>query len=140
MENFLVLCKFKKNFMKPKLLFLSVSLSFILSNCQKQNAIQTNLYLQDPFADSAIQFLKSNLTNEDFSGLSLKTIRPLLLNGKTVAVKIYLKIGPKRRFIMLHKDGNAFLGNWIDLSALNSEGLDNYKGSIELQNINNSSK
>src|SRR5438105_4187520 len=106
MENFLVLCKFKKNFMKPKLLFLSVSLSFILSNCQKQNAIQTNLYLQDPFADSAIQFLKSNLTNEDFSGLNLKTIRPLLLNGKTVAVKIYLKIGPKRRFIRMHS-------NWI---------------------------
>ncbi|MGH2643895.1 MAG: hypothetical protein ACRDE2_08105, partial [Chitinophagaceae bacterium] len=101
-------------------------ISFFYLSCQK-NSLNSNgsLSVTDPFANSAVNYLKENMSESDFEQLNINSLRLLKLNGVTQAIKIYSKDKSSNKFVIvgrakLNDQNSKLIGNWVDVSIKNS--------------------
>lgn len=123
--------------MKRIYYFLIILFALSISNCGKENQVQKNTYYSKAFSDSAIQYLKSQLSKEDFATLDIISINTLKYKEINLAVKVIQKGTLGQRFILLHKSINGFEGNWVDLSSLIKNTPEEYSGKVVLSTLQN---
>ena len=113
---------------------------FIFCSCKKEIISTEGFKVSNPFYDSSIEFLKSNLSGEDFARLDLNNFEELKYHDKVLGFKIFEQNMSHDQFLILGKTANEYNGNWVDMSALKMIQSSNYKsGSISLKSLDGKS-
>lgn len=121
--------------MKKATFYFGFILILIFSSCKKQN-ISSNPVSQKSFFDSTVQYLKTQLSSEDFEKLNLENKKILRYHGKKIGVQIFEKIGSSKKYLLLKKNGTSYSGNWIDMSNLKVSNDSLVHGTVNLESIN----
>ncbi len=107
----------------------------IVISCKKENFAPLTT-VQPSFSDSAIQYLKTKLSDADFSTLDVKSLQVLRLKNKNIGIKIFEKgLGPDN-FILLKKEAYNFTGNRVSISGIKSK---EHNGNILLEALDKTS-
>jgi len=122
--------------MKKSLFYSSFIPILIFSACKKQNINFLANQTQDLFFDSSVQFLKAQLTKQDFSKLNLENEKVLRYRGENIGVQIFEKNESPKKYILLKKYNGSYSGNWIDMSALKLSKDSSYNGTVNIKSIN----
>lgn len=122
------------------LILLTLLLGLIYFACRKNETVTLPKF-EDPFVASAADYLKSQISNQDFQSLDFKSVRLLKTNSVTTGIIIHMNDKNDKRSIILAKqnlqtnpvlskntqrsissgeNGNKFKGNWLTVE---------YKGS-----------
>ena len=123
--------------MKNLTFYLGFIFILIFFGCKKENNIPINQLSQNSFFDSSVQYLKSQLSSEDFSKLNLANKKVLRYKGENIGVQIFEKNESSKKYLILKKDGTGYSGNWIDMSGLKISKGTMQNGTVDLESINN---
>ena len=107
--------------------------------CRKENNLTGKQQSQNSFFDSSVQYLKSQLSIEDFSKLNLANKKVLRYHGDNIGVQIFEKNESSKKYLILKKEATGFSGNWIDMTGLKVSKGTMQSGTVELESINNDS-
>lgn len=105
----------------------------IISGCKKED-INASASKQS-FLDSAISFLKSNLSQNDFDKLDISKNVTLIYNGRNIGLQVFEKNENNDKYLLLKADSNKYSGNWVDMSGLKSTTIKSKSGTILLTSI-----
>jgi hypothetical protein len=82
--------------------------------CRKNETVILPKF-QDPFVASAVDYLKPQISNQDFQRLGFKSVQVLKTGSVTTGVVIRAKNKSDLRSIIMVKKGNSFKGNWLSV-------------------------
>ena len=122
--------------MKYYYTLLVIIVCFLMSRCGKEKPLQKDVYSNE-FSDSALNFLKTSLSKDDYAKLDLASLRILKNKKGNIAICIYEKGAIGVKFIMLHKSALNYDGNRVDLSQIVKTSLGTYNGEILLTTLQN---
>lgn len=125
--------------MKRTLLFLPLLLCLYFS-CQKNENLQFSLKSEDPFVVSAIEYLKTQISHEDFKKLNFNDLKLLTDGNKTIAAQIFTKNKSNNKFVFLSKDKEDYVGNWVEYLPVNDNSHSINDGIIKTENFAGSFK
>ena len=102
--------------MKRFFLILS-ALILILSywSCRKNENFTSSLKSQDPFVSSALKYLQTQISNEEFRSLNIEGLKILKSEGINQGMIIPSK-EESGNSVILQMDHNVFTGNWLRFS------------------------
>ena len=123
--------------MKNLTFYLGFIFILIFFGCKKENNTPINQLSQNSFFDSSVQYLKSQLTSEDFAKLNLANKRVLRYKGKNIGVQIFEKNESLKKYLLLKNDDTSYSANWIDMSGLKGSENSFQNGTVTLESINN---
>ncbi|MBE7169655.1 MAG: hypothetical protein INR73_03650 [Williamsia sp.] len=124
--------------MRHKPLLISIIFGLMIASCEKQNYTQ-GIPRQQTFVKDAIQYLDSQVGDEELAKLSISSPNLIQYQGKPVAVRVYTKTDPSPdRFVILYKKEGRFTGYWVDKTGLHKELPDTYKGTMSLLDLTGS--
>lgn len=107
--------------MKRKLLFVLPLLAcFVYFACRKNEDLSTSKKYEDPFVAPALIYLKTKISNDDFEKLNLGAIRFLKNNEVTEGIIISYEDKLNQKSLILGKQKNEYIGNWISLKNINT--------------------
>jgi hypothetical protein len=118
---------------------ITVSIIFFFCSCKKEKTISASANVSNPFFDSAVQYLKSTLSQNDFDKLDIAKTKTIVSKGQNFGVEIFEKGENDNKFILLKNINANYSGNWIDISRLTKSSLRFSSGTIILKSINNNS-
>jgi hypothetical protein len=121
--------------MKKSLFYVACIPFLIFSACKKQNIDYLLNQAQNPYFDSAVQYLKTQLTAQDFSKLNLENKEVLRYRGESIGIQIFEKNESPKKYIILKKDNTGYSGNWIDMSSLKLSKDSSYNGTVNIKSI-----
>jgi hypothetical protein len=121
--------------MKKSLFYFACIPLLIFSACKKQNIDYLHNQAQNPYFDSAVQYLKTQLTAQDFSKLNLENKEVLHYRGESIGIQIFEKNESPKKYIILKKDNTGYSGNWIDMSSLKLSKDSSYNGTVNIKSI-----
>ena len=116
--------------------YLGFIFFLILYGCKKNNDIPASQVAQLSIFDSAVTYLKSQLSSNDFSKLNLAQTKILRYHGKNIGIQIFEKNESTKKYLVLKRVSNDFLGNWVDMTDLKSSKEATQNGTVTLENIN----
>lgn len=107
--------------MTRKLLAFSALLfCLIYWSCQKNEPIFTQPKFQDPIVTGAIDYLKTEITEENFKNLDFSSIQTLKDSGATKGISISSKNKADHKFVFIQKTGGGYIGNWVEVENRDS--------------------
>lgn len=105
----------------------------LVTGCKKENIISPAN--QTTFLDSTVQFLTSNLSQEDFAKLDTAKYEILVYKNRNIGIQIFEKNASADKFLLLHLESRKYSGNWIDMSNMNNTISKYRSGEIFLNSI-----
>lgn len=132
----LVSQKLKAMNLRRLLIALAIIASF--STCKKVSTISSESQIQDPYLDSALEFLHTNLSVDEYSDLNITYARILKFHNQNIGIQI-----PGRRFpndfLILQNGSGNYSGNWVTLSGLKLVHPKYQSGTIILKSLDRKS-
>ncbi len=126
--------------MKRQSILCFLFVLFFFCSCKKEITSNESLKVSNPLFDSSVEFLKSKLSDEDFSKLDLTDFEELKYRDKILGLKIFEQNISHDQFLILGKTADEYNGNWVDMSALKVVQSSIYKsGSISLKSLDGKS-
>ena len=116
-----------------KLIPLFFLASLMFSGCKKENSNSSKS--TQSFLDSAISFLKLNLSQNDFDKLDISKNETLVYNGRNIGLQVFEKNSTEDKYLLMKVHSNKFSGNWVDMSNMQSITVKNESGTILLTSI-----
>lgn len=120
--------------MKHLLTSIGLLTVLIIAGCTKDVSHPAYNNNVNPQSDSIIRFLNKEIPG-DISKLDLKSIKRITYKAETIGFQIFEKSTTKK-FLLLRKELNNYLGNWVDLSKIIKTNSAKYSGKIVLTKLN----
>ena len=107
--------------MKLRTFLLALLTVIFYFACQKHNDFIVKHDYQDAFIDSSVDYLKSQINNEDLSTIDLTTPHTYKEGNTIVAVSFFVKNEKEKSIIIGRDSNNKFLGNWVNIITKGAE-------------------
>lgn len=124
--------------MNKILTFTGLATILLIIGCTKEISYTNIKNNHNPQSDSVIQFLKREIPKE-ISKLDLTSITKISYHNQVIAFQIFEK-SSDQKFIIIRKEVNTYVGNWVDLSGLSKDRNLRFSGKILLSNFDGQSK
>jgi len=103
--------------------------------CKKDKTISSTSINANGFLDSALQYLKSNLLQNEFDNLDVAKSKTFLYKGQNFGVEIFEKGETDNKFLLLQNKNGIYSGNWINMSGLTKTSIKFSSGNIILKSL-----
>lgn len=112
-------------------------LAFTFYGCKKDKIISGTSVSAHPFFDSAVQYLKSTLSQSELTKLDFEKTKTLIYNNQNFGVQIFQKANVNK-FILLQNQQSKYSGNWVDMSDFILKSSRYTSGTIILNSLDRS--
>jgi hypothetical protein len=121
------------------LIKLSAFVVLFFFGCKKDKTIPGTSANSNPFFDSAVQYLKSNLLQNEFDKLDFTRSKTLMYKNQNFGVQVFEKGENDDKFLLLQRKKEIYSGNWVDMSGLAKTRAHLNSGNIMLTSLENNS-
>ena len=116
-------------------LLFYITIAVIYSGCKKDSNTSLDNQIRNPFFDSALQFLKSKLSNDEYSKLDLKSNKILRYRNQNLGIQFFENGSSHDKFLLLNVHSGNYAANWVDLSGLGPIHSSSQSGFINLESL-----
>ena len=104
--------------MKHSITLFALLAAFSFYGCKKDKTISNTSATSNPFFDSAVQYLKSTLLQNEVEQLDFTKSKTLVYKNQNLGVQIFEKGENDSKFLLLQNKNSSYSGNWVDMSGL----------------------